>query len=51
PKNPKILTSSGFSLLDDAVLAFINQELFMPALQGEDKVISEQFFAFRFELN
>ncbi|PKH04190.1 hypothetical protein CXF72_02245 [Psychromonas sp. MB-3u-54] len=51
PKNPKILTSSGFSLLDDAVLAFINQELFMPALQGEDKVISEQLFAFRFELN
>lgn len=51
PKKPKILTSSGYSLLDNAVLAFINQELFMPALQGEDKVISEQLFAFRFELN
>jgi protein TonB len=51
PKNPKILTSSGFSILDDAVLVFIEQELFMPALQGEDKVISEQLFAFRFELN
>jgi len=51
PQNPKILTSSGFSLLDNAVLAFIHQELFMPALQGEDKVISEQLFAFRFELN
>lgn len=51
PKNPKILTSSGFSLLDDAVLTFINQELFMPALQGEDKVSSEQLFSFRFELN
>jgi len=51
PKNPKIQISSGFSLLDNAVLAFINQELFMPALQGEDKVISEQLFAFRFELN
>ena len=51
PKNPKILTSSGHSLLDNAVLEFIHQELFMPALQGEDKVISEQLFAFRFELN
>lgn len=51
PKNPKIQTSSGFSILDNAVLVFINQELFMPALQGEDKVISEQLFAFRFELN
>jgi len=51
PKNPKIQTSSGHSLLDNAVLAFIHQELFMPALQGEDKVISEQLFAFRFELN
>ncbi|ABM05033.1 outer membrane transport energization protein TonB [Psychromonas ingrahamii 37] len=51
PKNPKILTSSGFPLLDDAVLAFVDQELFMPALQGEDQVMSEQLFAFRFELN
>ncbi|MFT6926896.1 MAG: protein TonB [Psychromonas sp.] len=51
PENPKILTSSGFSILDNAVLTFINQELFMPALQGEDKVNSEQLFAFRFQLN
>ncbi|HEY5715402.1 MAG TPA: TonB family protein [Psychromonas sp.] len=51
PKNPNILTSSGYSILDQAVLAFVRQELFMPALQGQERVTSEQLFAFRFELN
>ena len=51
PKNPSILNSSGYNILDEAVLEFINRELFMPALQGQERVTSEQLFAFRFELN
>ena len=51
PENPSILSSSGYSILDDAVLAFIKQELFMPALQGQTTVTSEQLFSFRFELS
>ncbi|WP_372882599.1 TonB family protein [Psychromonas sp.] len=51
PENPSILNSSGYNILDQAVLAFINRELFMPALQGQERVTSEQLFAFRFELN
>lgn len=50
PKNAKITTSSGHEILDETVLEFVNQELFMPALQGQDKVSSEQVFSFRFEL-
>ena len=49
-KNPKVITSSGYSILDNAVLNFIRKELFMPALQGENKITSEQIFSFRFEL-
>ncbi|MCG6201636.1 energy transducer TonB [Psychromonas antarctica] len=49
-KNPEILTSSGHPVLDDAVLDFIAQELFMPAHQGEEKITTEQIFSFRFEL-
>ena len=50
-RNPHIISSSGYSILDNAVLAFIRKELFMPALQGDKKVASEQIFSFRFELN
>ncbi len=51
PENPSILNSSGHNILDQAVLAFINRELFMPALQGQERITSEQLFAFRFELH
>ncbi|WP_354623310.1 TonB family protein [Psychromonas sp. MME2] len=50
PKDAKITTSSGHDILDNAVLAFINNEQFMPALQGEEKITSEQIFSFRFQL-
>jgi len=46
----KILTSSGHAVLDDAVLDFIKNELFMPAHQGEEKITTQQIFSFRFEL-
>ena len=49
-KNPQIITSSGYSILDNAVLNFIHKELFMPAHKGEEKITSEQIFSFRFEL-
>ena len=49
-KNPQIITSSGHSILDNAVLNFIRKELFMPAHKGEEKITSKQIFSFRFEL-
>jgi protein TonB len=49
-KNPQIVTSSGFPILDNAILDFVKQERFMPAHQGEEKISSEQMFSFRFEL-
>lgn len=49
-RKPQIITSSGHSLLDNAVLNFIRKELFMPAHRGEKKITSEQVFSFRFEL-
>jgi len=33
------------------VLAFIKQELFIPAQRGQTTVTSEQLFSFRFELS
>lgn len=50
-KNPKIVTSSGHSILDNAVLDFIQNELFMPAHNGEEKITTDQIFSFRFELH
>lgn len=50
PENAQITTSSGHDILDETVLDFVNSELFMPALKGEEKVTSEQVFSFRFEL-
>ena len=50
-KNPKIITSSGYSLLDNAILDFIQKELFMPAHKGDEKITTKQVFSFRFELN
>lgn len=49
-KDAEIVTSSGFSVLDKEVLAFINAERFIPALRGVVKVTSEQQFSFRFQL-
>ena len=49
-ENPQIISSSGYSILDNAVLRFIQQELFMPAHRGKTKIMSEQVFSFRFEL-
>ncbi|MFT6984919.1 MAG: protein TonB [Psychromonas sp.] len=49
-KDPEIITSSGHTVLDDAVLDFIKGELFMPAHQGEEKITTQQIFSFRFEL-
>lgn len=49
-KNPQIITSSGYSILDNAILDFIQKELFMPAHHGEEKITSEQVFSFRFQL-
>ena len=48
--NPKIITSSGHTILDTAVLDFIARERFMPAHRGTEKVSSQQIFVFRFEL-
>ena len=49
-KNPEIITSSGHPLLDNAILDFVQKELFMPAHKGEEKIATEQVFSFRFEL-
>ena len=49
-KNPQITRSSGFPILDDAVLNFIKNERFMPAHKGNEKITTEQLFSFRFEL-
>ncbi len=50
-KNPVIMQSSGFDMLDQAVLDFVQTELFMPALKGNERVSSEQEYSFRFQLN
>lgn len=49
-KNPQITRSSGFPILDDAVLDFVKNERFMPAHKGVEKITTEQLFSFRFEL-
>lgn len=49
-KNPQITRSSGFPILDNAVLDFVKNELFMPAHKGVEKITTEQLFSFRFEL-
>lgn len=45
----EIIQSSGHEMLDKAVLNFIAQELFMPTLEGQDKVTSKQSFSYRYE--
>ncbi|WP_019616147.1 energy transducer TonB [Psychromonas ossibalaenae] len=50
PKNPKVMTSSGYPILDNAVLEFIAKERFMPAHKGDEKITTEQLFSFRFGL-
>lgn len=49
-QNPQIVTSSGFSILDNTILDFVKRERFMPAHKGAEKITSEQIFSFRFEL-
>jgi protein TonB len=48
-RNAKIITSSGHQVLDNALLKFIANERFMPALKGIEKVTSEQQFTFKFQ--
>lgn len=48
-RNPEIITSSGHQILDNALLKFIANERFMPALKGIEKVTSEQQFTFKFQ--
>lgn len=48
-KNPQVISSSGHKALDDAVLDFINNERFMPALEGIEKVTSEQQYSFSYK--
>jgi len=50
-KNPHIVISSGHQILDDALLEFIHQERFMPALQGVEKVTSEQQLSSQYKFN
>ncbi|WP_166738800.1 energy transducer TonB [Psychromonas algarum] len=45
----EIIQSSGHAVLDNEVLEFINRELFMPSLEGEEKVTSEQLFSYQFK--
>ena len=49
-RKPQLVTSSGHQILDSAVLEFINNERFMPALKGIEKVTSEQQFSFQYSL-
>ena len=45
----KLTTSSGHEMLDKAVLNFIENERFMPALKGQDKISSEQSYSFSYQ--
>lgn len=45
----KLTTSSGHEMLDKAVLNFIENERFMPALKGQEKISSEQSYSFRYQ--
>ncbi|PKF63131.1 hypothetical protein CW745_06860 [Psychromonas sp. psych-6C06] len=49
-KQSKITHSSGHQILDNALLEFIDKERFMPALDGIEKVTSEQQLSFKYEL-
>lgn len=48
-KNIKIISSSGHKILDEALRLFITEERFMPALEGIEKVTSEQQFSFNYQ--
>ena len=48
-KEAEIIQSSGHEMLDKAVLNFITRELFMPSLEGQDRVPSKQSFFYSFE--
>ncbi|MEL0660515.1 TonB family protein [Psychromonas arctica] len=48
-KEAEIIQSSGHEMLDKAVLNFIARELFMPSLEGQDRVPSKQSFFYSFE--
>ena len=50
-KNSQVHQSSGYKILDNAVLDFIKNERFLPKTESQTKVAAEQFFTFRFELN
>ncbi|MDA7746817.1 TonB family protein [Psychromonas sp.] len=50
-KDAEVIESSGDNLLDDEILRFVDTELFMPALKGEEKITSEQRFTHQFKLD
>ena len=45
----KLTTSSGHEMLDKAVLNFIENERFMPALKGQERISSEQSYSFSYQ--
>lgn len=49
--NPRILRSSGSSLLDNSILNFIKEELFIPDQQEDKPISSDKVFSFKFELH
>ena len=49
-KNSQVIYSSSHKVLDDALLEFVNKERFMPALDGIDKITSEQQLSFKYEI-
>ena len=45
----KLTTSSGHEMLDKAVLNFIENERFMPALEGQERISSKQSYSFSYQ--
>ena len=48
-KNAQVINSSSHKELDNALLEFVEQERFMPALDGIEKITSEQQLSFKYE--
>ena len=49
-KNSQVINSSSHKVLDNALLEFVKKERFMPALDGIEKVTSEQQLSFKYEI-
>ncbi|MCK5818048.1 MAG: TonB family protein [Psychromonas sp.] len=50
-QNPSIMVSSGYNELDRAVISFVLNERFMPALKNGEKISSEQIYSHLFKTN